>query len=102
MRVMDTDTGTYFGVGGKNMADRVDKMIDNARIAVGEKIEDGRIAAERMFKQSREAVGKAVEDGMTQTIRQVRRNPGRSLAVAFGMGAVVGAIAVRLTKRMIA
>jgi ElaB/YqjD/DUF883 family membrane-anchored ribosome-binding protein len=92
--------GTYLGTEGKAMMDRMDKVVDNAKAAVEETIEDSKIAAERLLKRGREAVVCTVEDGMQQAVRQVKRNPGRSLAVAFAVGAVVGMLAPKLTKRI--
>ena len=81
--------------------ERMDQAIRDAKTVLSEKIEDGRIAAERILKRGQAAVENAVEDGMTQAVRQVKRNPGPSLAVAFGTGAIMGILAVHLGKRMI-
>ncbi len=92
--------GTYLDTEGKAMMNRMDKVVDNAKAAVEETIEDGKVAAERLLKRGREAVVSSVEDGMQQAVRQVKRNPGRSLAIAFAVGAVVGMLAPRLGKKI--
>ena len=59
------------------------------------KIEDGRIAAERMLRRSRNAV----EDGVDTAVHQVKRNPVSSVLLAFAAGARVGLVAPHLGRR---
>jgi ElaB/YqjD/DUF883 family membrane-anchored ribosome-binding protein len=77
------------------MTDQVGKAVNRAKAAVSEKIDDGRIAAERMFKRSRYAM----EDGVDTAVRQVKRNPVSSVLVAFAAGAMVGLLAPHLGRR---
>ena len=50
--------------------------------------EDGRAAAERFIDETRDRV----EDFVHQATRRVKRNPLASIALAFGVGALVGVV----------
>jgi ElaB/YqjD/DUF883 family membrane-anchored ribosome-binding protein len=87
--------GKSYGAEIRDMTDQVEKAVNRAKAAVSEKIEDGRIAAERMLKRSRYAV----EDGMDTAVHQVRRNPVSSVLLAFAAGAMVGLILPHIGRR---
>jgi ElaB/YqjD/DUF883 family membrane-anchored ribosome-binding protein len=78
--------GACFGTDLKEAAKRVEKGINNSKAAVSAKLEDGKIAAERLLKHSRYAV----EDGIEETSYQIKRHPLRFFAIAFAAGAAVG------------
>jgi len=71
------------------------KTADRAKAAVSDKIEDGKMAAERLLKRGRYAV----EDSVEERIHQIRRKPLKAVAVAFTSGMVVGFLMSRLRKR---
>jgi ElaB/YqjD/DUF883 family membrane-anchored ribosome-binding protein len=79
----------------KETVQRVEKGVNNAKAAVSGKIEDGKIAAERLLKRGRYVV----EDSVDQTLHKIKRNPVRSLALAFTAGAVLGFLVPRLSKK---
>jgi ElaB/YqjD/DUF883 family membrane-anchored ribosome-binding protein len=97
---MATVLETYLGKEGKQMNDRVEKIVNTAKAAVEETIEDGKIAAERLMKRGRDVMANAAEDRLNEAARHVKRNPGRSLAIAFAAGTLIGMLLPRLTKRM--
>jgi ElaB/YqjD/DUF883 family membrane-anchored ribosome-binding protein len=63
--------------------------------AASETLADCKIVAERLLKHGRYAV----EDGIEEAVHQIKRNPVRSLAIAFAAGAVLGFLAPRLGRR---
>lgn len=56
--------------------------------ALAEALDDGCAAAERFLEETRERV----EDLVYRTSRKIKRNPMAAVAVAFGIGAFVGAV----------
>ena len=70
----------------REAAKRVEKGLNDSKAAVSAKLEDGRIAAERLLKHSRYAV----EDGIEEATHQIKRHPLGSLAIAFAAGAALG------------
>lgn len=70
----------------KEAAKRVEKGLNDSKAAVSAKLEEGRIAAERLLKHSRYAV----EDGIEESTHQIKRHPLSSLAIAFAAGAALG------------
>jgi ElaB/YqjD/DUF883 family membrane-anchored ribosome-binding protein len=78
--------GTCLGTDLKDAAKRIEKGLNDSKAAVSAKLEDGRIAAERLLKRSRYAV----EDGIEETSHQIKRHPLRFFAIAFAAGAAVG------------
>jgi len=56
--------------------------------ALSETWEDGRAAAERFIDQTRDRV----EDFVYQATRRVKRNPLAAVALAFGVGALLGVV----------
>jgi ElaB/YqjD/DUF883 family membrane-anchored ribosome-binding protein len=97
--VMESKLGEILAKEGKEMTDRMEKVVNSAKAAASETLEDGRVAAGRLWKRGQDAAQNAVEDGVTQTLRQVRRNPGRSIAIAFAAGAVFAMLAPKLVKK---
>jgi hypothetical protein len=60
--------------------------VERAGTVVREAVEDGRRAARRALEDGR----MAAEDALDGAVRQVRRNPLRSVAIVFGTGAAIG------------
>jgi len=65
---------------------RLGKSADKAKAAVGDSIEDGKMAAERFLKRSRFAI----EDAVAESVHGIRRNPLISVALAFTAGLISG------------
>jgi ElaB/YqjD/DUF883 family membrane-anchored ribosome-binding protein len=63
--------------------------------ALSETWEDGRAAAERFIDQTRDRV----EDFVYQATRRVKRNPLAAVALAFGVGALLGVVLSRNGRR---
>jgi len=74
---------------------RIDRAVDDAKTAVSAKLEDGKIAAERLLKRGRYAV----EDGLEEAAHNIKRNPLGFLAMAFAAGAALGLLVPRTTKK---
>ena len=55
-----------------DMTKRIERGVRDAKDAVSETLEDGKIAAERLLRRSRYAM----EDGIDETVRTVKRHPG--------------------------
>jgi len=79
----------------KETVQRVGKGVNKAKAAVSDKIEDGKLAAERLLKRGRYAV----EDGIDQTLHKIKRSPVSSIALAFTAGAVFGLLLSRPRKK---
>lgn len=91
----DALNGKLFGGGINDMTDQMEKAVNRAKAAVSEKIDDGRVAAERLLRR-----GKYVfEDGVDAAVHQVKRNPVNSVLIAFAAGALVGLVVPRLGRR---
>ena len=75
-------------------AKRIEKGVNDAKAAVSVKLEDGKIAAERLLKRGRYAV----EDGITESVHKIKRHPVGSLAIAFATGAALGFLVPRSAK----
>jgi ElaB/YqjD/DUF883 family membrane-anchored ribosome-binding protein len=84
-----------YGLDMEDVSKRIEKGVRNAKDAVSETLEDGKIAAERLLKRSRYAV----EDGIDETARTVKRNPFSSLAIAFAAGAAFALLTVRPDRK---
>jgi ElaB/YqjD/DUF883 family membrane-anchored ribosome-binding protein len=56
-----------------------------------EKLDDARVAARRARY--------AAEDNVDDAVKHIRRNPLRSVLVAFGFGALVGILVSRMSNR---
>jgi ElaB/YqjD/DUF883 family membrane-anchored ribosome-binding protein len=91
----ETQNEKSFGMEVREMTDQVGKAVHRAKTAMSGKIDDGRIAAERLFKRS----CYAMEDGVDTAVRQVKRNPVSSVLIAFAAGAMVGLLAPHLGRR---
>ena|SRR5579864_3728946 len=83
------------GHDAQELAKKIGNGVNEAKAAVSEKLEDGKIAAERLLKQTRSVV----KDGIRQTERNVKRHPFGSLAMVFAAGAAVGFLVPRLTRK---
>jgi ElaB/YqjD/DUF883 family membrane-anchored ribosome-binding protein len=69
--------------------------VQDAKEAIFEKLEDSRIAAERLLKRSRYAV----EDGLEVAAHTIKQHPFRTLAIGFAAGAALGFLVPRLGKK---
>ena len=78
--------GTCFGRDLKEAAKRVEKGLNDSKTAFSAKLDEGRIAAERILKHSRYAI----EDGIEETAHRIKRHPLRTFAIAFAAGAALG------------
>jgi hypothetical protein len=74
---------------------RLERAVEDAKDAVTAKLEDGKMAAERLIKRGRYAV----EDGLEDAAYNIKRNPFGSLAIAFAAGAALAFLAPRVAKR---
>jgi ElaB/YqjD/DUF883 family membrane-anchored ribosome-binding protein len=86
---------TYCGYDAKQVAKQFEKGVSDAKAAVVEKLEDGKVAAERLLKRGRYAV----EDCMTETAHTIKRHPVTSIAIAFAAGAALGLLVPRPTRK---
>jgi len=86
---------TCFELDAKEVAKRLEKGVSDAKAVVSEKLEDGKIAAERLLKQGQYAL----EDSARETTRTIKRHPFGSLAVAFAAGAALGLLVPRATNK---
>ncbi len=89
------DADTFLGFDAEEVAKRIEQGVNDAKAALSAKLEDGKIAAERMLKRSRYAV----EDGVSETAHMVKRHPFGSLAVAFAAGAALALLVPRSTRK---
>ena len=87
--------GSCFGSDAKKVAKQFEKGVNDAKAAVAEKLEDGKVAAERLLKRGRYAV----EDCITETAHIIKRHPVTSIAIAFGAGAALGLLIPRPTRK---
>ena len=88
-------TATCCGHDMQEGVKRMEKEVDKAKAAISAKLEDGKIAAERLLKRSRYAV----EDGIEQTAHDIKRHPFRSVAIGLAAGAVLGFLVPRIAKK---
>jgi ElaB/YqjD/DUF883 family membrane-anchored ribosome-binding protein len=87
--------GSCCGYDPKEVAKQIEKGVNDAKAAVAEKLEDGKVAAERLLKRGRYAV----EDCMTETAHTIKRHPVTSIAIAFAAGAALGLLVPRPTRK---
>ena len=85
---------TCCGQDAQEVAKRIEKGVNDAKAAVSAKLEDAKIAAERLFKRSRYAV----EDGISESAHNIKLHPFGSLAIAFAAGAALGFLVPRSAK----
>lgn len=84
------------------MTDLVEKSVNTAKAAVSEKLEDGKVAAERLSKAAERLLRRsrhAVQGGVKEAVHQVKRNAVAAVAIGFVAGAVVGFVLPRLGRR---
>ena len=74
---------------------RIEKGINDAKAAISEKLEDSKIAAERLFKHGRYAV----EDGLSELAHTIKRHPISFLGIAFAAGAAFGLLIAQTSRR---
>ena len=79
----------------KEAAERMEKRAQKAKAAFLDKVEDSKIAAERLVKRGRYTL----EDGFDEAIHNVKREPVKFLAVAFAAGAFLGFVMPRFGRR---
>ena len=79
----------------EEVAKRIERAVDDARAAVSTKLEDGKVAAERLLTRG----AYALEDGINETAHNIKRHPFRSLAIAFVAGAASGLLVTRFVKK---
>ena len=72
----------------KDAVERLEKSFDASRAAISQTLEEGRISAERLLRRSRDTAESYLDDATYQ----VKRNPGTAVALAFGAGAIAGAL----------
>lgn len=75
--------------------DRVVRSFAASKAAVSEALEDGRESVERLLKRTRNSMDDLLEDAS----HGIKRFPLRSVAVAFGVGAVVGLVVGRSARK---
>lgn len=80
----------------KEAVERIEKGVNKAKAAFFDRVEDGKIAAERLVKRGRYAV----EDGLEEAVHKVKREPFKYLAVAFAAGALFGFVVPRWGRRL--
>ncbi len=86
---------TCCGRDTEEAAKRIEKGVNDAKAAVSEKMDDAKIAAERLLKRGRYAV----EDGIGETAHMIKCHPVSSLAIAFAAGAALGLLVPRFAKK---
>ena len=72
----------------KDAVGRLEKSFDASRAAISQTLEEGRISAERLLRRGRDTAEGYLDDATYQ----VKRNPGTAVALAFGAGAIAGAL----------
>jgi ElaB/YqjD/DUF883 family membrane-anchored ribosome-binding protein len=87
--------GACCGSDAQEVAKLIEKGVNDVEAAVSTKLEDGRIAAERLLKRGRYAV----EDSVSETAHTIKRHPVRSLAIAFAAGAALGLLVPRSVRK---
>ena len=71
------------------------KAFSDAKAAVSAKLEDGKIAATRFVRHARYVA----EDGVEEAAHAVKRNPLKFLFIAFSVGAALGFLLPRPSRR---
>ena len=83
------------GVDMKEAAERLERRFQKAKTAFCDKLEDGKMAAERIVKHG----CYAAEDNFEEAIHKVKREPVKFMAMAFAAGALVGFVLPRFGRR---
>ena len=86
---------TCCGQDAEGVAKRIEKGLNDAKAAVSEKLEVGKITAERLLKRGRYRV----EDGIVEAAHNIKRHPFGSIAIAFAAGAALAFLVPRSTKK---
>jgi Flp pilus assembly protein TadB len=81
---------------GKQIQRAVEDVVEDVKDTVAAQLEDGKFQAERLLKKGRYAVEDRIEEVSHNVKRNVKRDPLRFLAIAFGAGAALGFLAVHL------
>jgi ElaB/YqjD/DUF883 family membrane-anchored ribosome-binding protein len=87
--------GTCCGRDAQEVVKRIEKGVNDAKAAVAEKLEDGKIAAKRLLKRGRYGV----EDCIEKTSHDIKRHPFGFVGIAFAAGAALGFLVPRATKK---
>ena len=85
---------TCCGLDTQEAAKRIEKGLNDAKAAVSAKMDDAKVAAERLLKRGRYAV----EDGLGETTHLIRGHPVSSVAIAFAAGAALSLLVPRFAK----
>lgn len=78
----------------KEMAGRVSKGVNQATKTVTETLEDSKAVAERAWKRG----SREFEDRMSEAAYQIKRQPVRSVAMAFAAGMILGIVVPQMFK----
>ena len=88
-------TVTCCGLDTQEAAKRIEKGLNDAKAAVSAKMDDAKVAAERLLKRGRYAV----EDGLGETTHLIKRHPVSYVAIAFAAGAALSLLVPRFAKK---
>jgi ElaB/YqjD/DUF883 family membrane-anchored ribosome-binding protein len=77
------------------LARKIEQGINEAKEAITEKLEDGKLAAERLLRRGRYAV----EDGVSELTHKIKKNPISFLGIAFAAGAAFGLLLAHSSRR---
>jgi hypothetical protein len=81
---------------GKQIQRAVEDVVEDVKDTVSAQLEDSKFQAERLLKRGRYAVEDGIEEVAHNVKRKVKGDPLRFLAIAFGVGAAFGFLAVQL------
>ncbi len=70
------------------IARKIEEGINEAKAAIFQKLDDGRLQAERLLKHGRYAV----EDGVSELSHSIKKHPISFLGIAFAVGAAFGLV----------
>jgi ElaB/YqjD/DUF883 family membrane-anchored ribosome-binding protein len=87
--------GNCCGQDAREMAERLEKGVHDATAEISVKLADGKIAAERFFRRGQYTL----EAGVTEIVHKLKRHPVNSIAIAFAVGAAVGLLVPRASRR---
>lgn len=77
------------------IAKLVAERVNEAKDAVSAKLEEGKMAAERLLKRGRHGI----EDGISETAQAIKHHPFRSFAIAFAAGAALSFLGLRSARK---
>ncbi len=72
----------------KDAADRVEKSFNTSKAAVSDTLAEGKASAGQILSRGMDAAESCLDDATYE----IRRNPRAAVAVAFGAGAIAGAL----------